>query len=60
MVSEISSANKDRPKGRLFYEGLLKAMPQDLVKELARRRLEEIAEYEKRQKPEKNQRKKAP
>jgi hypothetical protein len=56
MESKISSENEARPKGRLLYEGLLRAMPPDIVKELARRRLEEIAEYEKRQKPEKNQR----
>jgi hypothetical protein len=52
MASEISLENEEqeaKPKGRLLYEGLLKSMPQDIVKELARRRLEEIAAYQKRQ-----------
>jgi hypothetical protein len=38
-------SKQKKPKSRLLYEGMLKAMPPDIVKELARRRLEEIERY---------------
>jgi hypothetical protein len=41
-----SLEKKAKPKGRFYYEALLNAMPQDIVKELARRRLEEIKQYQ--------------
>ncbi|MDR2078894.1 MAG: hypothetical protein LBP74_04120 [Treponema sp.] len=46
MELKRSSASKQKPKPRLIYEGMLKAMPPDIVKELARRRLEEIKRYQ--------------
>jgi hypothetical protein len=45
MALKRSVASKQKPKSRLIYEGMLKAMPPDIVKELARRRLEEIERY---------------
>ena len=35
----------EKSKGRFKYEGMLKAMPPDIVKELARRRMEEVKRY---------------
>lgn len=46
MSLERSSASNKKPKPRLIYEGMLQAMPPDIVKELARRRLEEIEKYQ--------------
>ena len=46
MALKRSSVSNKEPKPRLIYEGMLKAMPPDIVKELARRRLEEIEKYQ--------------
>ncbi|MDR1257023.1 MAG: hypothetical protein LBJ86_04695 [Spirochaetaceae bacterium] len=42
MALDQSLDNKARPKGHLRYESMLKAMPPDILRELARRRLDEI------------------
>jgi DNA-binding TFAR19-related protein (PDSD5 family) len=41
MMASNQSLDK-KPKGHLRNESMLKAMPPDILKELARRRLEEI------------------
>jgi hypothetical protein len=43
-----------KSKGHFKYESMLKAMPPDIVKELARRRLEEIERYQEDERSEKN------
>jgi DNA-binding TFAR19-related protein (PDSD5 family) len=42
MVLDQSSNKKAAPKGHLRNESMLKALPPDILQELARRRLEEI------------------
>jgi DNA-binding TFAR19-related protein (PDSD5 family) len=42
MASNQSLDKNKKPKGHLRNESMLKAMPPDILRELARRRLEEI------------------
>jgi DNA-binding TFAR19-related protein (PDSD5 family) len=42
MESNQSLDKQNRPKGHLRNESLLKALPPDILQELARRRLDEI------------------
>jgi hypothetical protein len=47
---DLKNSLAKQSKGHFKYESMLKAMPPDIVKELARRRLEEIEQYQKSEK----------
>jgi hypothetical protein len=39
---ESNQSSRQKPKGHLRYESLLKALPPDILQELVRRRLEDV------------------
>jgi hypothetical protein len=43
---DLKKSLAEKSKGHFKYESMFRAMPPDIVKELARRRLEEVEPYQ--------------